>query len=116
MDDTLERQRAVLAFPRRLDGLIKEIWTLQPRFEQRSGARPFRLLEHPRFRAGYDFLVIRARGGDAPEELAEWWRCFQAAGDEERAGMLKPAGEGAGKPRRRRRRKPAAQPAAADAG
>jgi poly(A) polymerase len=65
MDAVLDRQRDALAFPRRFDGTIKEIWALQSRFEQRSGARPYRLLDHPRFRAGYDFLLIRARGGDA---------------------------------------------------
>ena len=106
MDDTLERQRTVRAFPRRLDGTIKEIWTLQPRFEQRSGGRPARLLEHPRFRAGYDFLGLRARGGDTPEELASWWARFQQADETERAGMLLPAGEGVTKRRRRRKRKP----------
>jgi poly(A) polymerase len=118
MDETLERQRSVLAFPRRHDGVIKEIWSLQGRFEQRSGARPARLLTHPRFRAGYDFLLIRARGGDAPEELAQWWTAFQGASEAERAEMLLPAGQGAEKrrPRRRRGRKPAASAASPAAG
>ncbi|MDD3529192.1 MAG: polynucleotide adenylyltransferase PcnB [Gallionellaceae bacterium] len=107
MDDTLERQRAALAFPRRLDGMIKEIWALQTRFEQRSGARPFRLLAHPRLRAGYDFLLLRARGGDAPAELAEWWERFQDAGEDARRAMLLPAEAGSSKRRRRPRRKPA---------
>ncbi len=105
MDETLERQRKVLAFPRRFDGMIKEIWSLQPRFEQRSGTRPYRLLSHPRYRAGYDFLLIRARGGDAPQELADWWTAFQDADEHARARMLLPAtGEGARKRRRRKRR------------
>ena len=117
MDDVLDRQRGALAFPRRFDGAIKEIWSLQARFEQRSGARPYRLLAHPRFRAGYDFLLIRARGGDAPRELADWWTRFPQADDDERAAMLlkAPAGEAKRKPRRRR--KAAGSPAgAADAG
>jgi poly(A) polymerase len=105
MDDTLERQRAVLAFPRRLDGMIKEIWALQPRFEQRSGARPFRLLTHPRFRAGYDFLLLRAHGGDAAGELADWWTRFQDATENERSGMLVESTGTAGKRRRPRRRR-----------
>lgn len=109
MDDTLERQRDVLAFPRRLDGMIKEIWALQPRFEQRSGARPLRLLAHPRFRAGYDFLRLRARGGDAPKELADWWERFPDAGEAERNAMLMPSTEGGAK---RRRRRPKRHPAA----
>ncbi|NTV94244.1 MAG: polynucleotide adenylyltransferase PcnB [Thiobacillus sp.] len=116
MDDTLERQRVALAFPRRLDGMIKEIWTLQGRFTQRSGSRPFRLLAHPRFRAGYDFLLLRGHGGDAPAELAEWWGRFQNASDEERDGMLKPVSEGgASKRKRRPRRKPSAADAGGDA-
>lgn len=106
MDDTLERQRKVLAFPRRLDGTIKEIWSLQQRFEQRSGSRPFRLLAHPRFRAGFDFLRLRARGEDAPDELPDWWERFQDADEEKRAAMLLPAVSGTSKRRKRRSRKP----------
>jgi poly(A) polymerase len=106
MDDTLERQRERLwPFPRRMDGMIKEIWALQPRFEQRSGARPFRLLTHPRFRAGYDFLLLRARGGDAAEELADWWTRFQDAPEHERSDMLVESDRTAGKRRRPRRRR-----------
>jgi poly(A) polymerase len=122
MDETLERQREVLAFPRRFDGMIKEIWSLQPRFEQRSGMRPYRLLNHPRYRAGYDFLAIRARGGDAPQELAEWWSRFQDADEHTRAEMLLPATGESGRKRRRRRRRareagtPAAVLAEAQAG
>jgi poly(A) polymerase len=110
MDAVLERQRDSLAFPRRFDGTIKEIWALQSRFEQRAGARPHRLLAHPRFRAGYDFLLIRARGGDAPTELADWWARFPNADEAERKAMqAEIAGESTGKSprkRRRRRRKP----------
>jgi poly(A) polymerase len=106
MDTALERQRRALAFPRRFDGMIKEIWSLQGRFEQRSGARPFRLLSHPRLSAGYDFLLIRAESGDADQELADWWGRFQDAGEAERAQMLLPAQGGDAKRKRRRRRKP----------
>lgn len=104
MDAVLERQRDALAFPRRFDGTIKEIWALQSRFDQRSGARPYRLLDHPRFRAGFDFLLIRAQGGDAAPELAEWWTQFQDADDAERARLLQPAQPGEAKRKRRRRR------------
>ena len=103
MDAVLERQRVALAFPRRFDGTIKEIWALQSRFDQRSGARPYRLLEHPRFRAGYDFLLIRARGGDAEQALADWWTRFQDADADEQARMLLPTRPGDTKRKRRRR-------------
>jgi poly(A) polymerase len=108
MDTVLERQRSALAFPRRFDGTIKEIWSLQGRLTQRSGSKPFRLLGHPRFRAGYDFLLIRAQGGDAETELADWWTRFQDADENERAGMLvtSTGGESKRKRRRRPRRKP----------
>ncbi len=103
MDSVLEGQRRVLAFPRRFDGTIKEIWSLQNRFEQRNGARPFRLLAHPRFRAGFDFLLIRAKGGDVEQELADWWTRFPDASDSERESMLMQPQAGTAKPKRRRR-------------
>jgi len=87
--------------PRRFEATIKEIWSLQPRFEQRAGSRPFRLLEHPRFRAAYDFLLLRADAGEAPQALADWWTRFQDAGPDEREAMLKP--DEAPKKRRRSR-------------
>jgi poly(A) polymerase len=106
MDEVLEAQRELLAIPRRFDGMIKEIWALQPRFEQRSGSRPFRLMEHPRFRAGYDFLLIRAESGEVPQELGDWWTEFQDADEAARKAMLVADSGPKGK-RRRRRRKPA---------
>ena len=109
MDEVLERQREQLAIPRRYDAVMKEIWLMQPRFEQRSGQRPFRLLEQPRFRAAYDFLLLRCESGEAEAQLGLWWDEFQDASDARRAEMLQPeSGGGAGKKRRRRRKKPAA--------
>ena len=108
MEDTLGQQRARLAVPRRLDGMMKEIWSLQPRFEQRSGSRPFRLLGHPRFRAGYDFLLLRAESGEVPMELADWWTEFQAADEAQRATMLIASVVTEQPKRRRRRKKPSA--------
>lgn len=109
MDAALDRQRERLAVPRRLDGTMKEIWTLQPRFEQRSGSRPYRLLPHPRFRAGYDFLLLRGQSGEVAQELCDWWTDFQDVSDDARAEMLLP--EPANQPKRKRRKrgpKPAA--------
>lgn len=103
MDDVLDKQTDSLAIPRRLTATMKEIWSLQPRFENRSGKRPFALLEHPRLRAAYDFLVLRAESGEAPGELAEWWRRFIEGTPEERAELLLPAAPGEKKRRRRRR-------------
>ncbi len=107
MDEVLDRQREQLAIPRRYDAIMKELWLLQPRFEQRSGQRPYRVLELPRFRAAYDFLLLRCESGEADPELGLWWDEFQDASDERRAEMLLPA-EGPAKKRRRRRKKPGA--------
>jgi poly(A) polymerase len=105
MDEVLDAQRSQLAIPRRYDGMMKEIWGLQPRFEQRGGQRPYRLLEHPRFRAAYDFLLLRAESGEVAAELGDWWTRFQDADEETRATMLI-ADSGPRPRRRRRRRKP----------
>jgi poly(A) polymerase len=108
MDEVLERQRKQLAIPRRHDAAMKELWLLQPRFEQRAGQRPFRLLEQLRFRAAYDFLLLRCESGEADVELGEWWTEFQDASEVRRAEMLVPDSPGgAQKKRRRRRKKPA---------
>ncbi len=101
MDRVLGQQAEQIAVPRRFEATIKEIWSLQPRFEQRAGSRPFRLLEHPRFRAAYDFLLLRAEAGEAPQALADWWTRFEDATPDEREAMLKP--EEAPKKRRRSR-------------
>jgi poly(A) polymerase len=102
MDVVLEQQAEKLALTRRITGDIKDIWALQPRFEKRSGKTAVRLLDQPRFRAGYDFLLLRARSGEVAMELAEWWTQFQDADDETRLAMLLPDAK---KKRRRAPRK-----------
>ncbi|MGH8506580.1 MAG: polynucleotide adenylyltransferase PcnB [Stenotrophobium sp.] len=62
-----------VAIPKRCSLPMREIWQLQPRFEIRKGGQARRLLTHPRFRAAYDFLLLRAQAGEAPQELADWW-------------------------------------------
>jgi poly(A) polymerase len=101
MDEVLDQQAEKLAITKRIAADIKDIWLLQPRFEKRGGRAPFRLIEQPRFRAAWDFLVLRAESGEAPTELADWWRDFQDADHEEREQMLLPDAD---KKRRRRSR------------
>jgi poly(A) polymerase len=103
MERIVDAQREKLAIPHRFTADMKEIWGLQPRLLQRSGRRPYRLLEHPRFRAGYDFLLLRCASGEMAPEIGEWWTRFQHAGEAERAGML--VQEGAPGRRRRRRKR-----------
>jgi poly(A) polymerase len=110
MDEVLDTQAEKLAITRKLTATMREVWNLQPRFEVRSGARPYRVLESPRFRMAYDFLALRAASGEVPAELEAWWRAFQAADAESRKAMLLPD-TGPRKRRRRRRRKAPASPA-----
>ena len=104
MDTVLAQQAKKIAIPRRFEATIKEIWSLQPRFEQRSGTRPARHTEHPRFRAAYDFLVLRGESGEVPQALVDWWTNFQEASDDAREAMLK-TDEAPKKRRRSRSRK-----------
>ena len=110
MDKVLHAQAERIAIPRRFEATIKEIWSLQPRFEQRAGTRPVRLTEHPRFRAAYDFLALRGESGEAPQALVDWWTRFQEASEHERESMLK-ADEAPKKRRRTRSRKRRAESA-----
>jgi len=107
MDEVLDAQCEKLAITRRLTATMREVWTMQPRFEYRSGQRAFRLLESPRFRMGYDFLALRAASGEVPADLEAWWRAFQSGDLETRRAMLLPE-TGPKKRRRRRRGKKAA--------
>jgi poly(A) polymerase len=111
MDEVLDTQCAKLAITRKLTATMREVWAMQPRFEQRSGNRAYRLLEAPRFRMAYDFLALRAASGEVPADLEEWWRAFQSADAESRKAMLLPDSG----PRKRRRRRRKKRPAAAAA-
>ena len=108
MDEVLGKQKARLAIPHRHDAVMKEIWLMQLRLEQRAGQRPFRLLEQPRFRAGFDFLLLRCASGEVDDELGLWWDEFQNVSAERRAEMLQPERAGDKKRRRKPRRKPEA--------
>ncbi len=114
MDEVLDTQCATLAITRRLTATMREIWAMQPRFEQRSGTRAYRLLEAPRFRMAYDFLALRAASGEVSADLEEWWRAFQGADADSRKAMLLPD-TGPRKRRRRRRKKPPGAAAAPEA-
>jgi poly(A) polymerase len=73
---------------------MREIWSMQPRFDRRTGNAPFALVEQPRFRAGFDFLRLRAAAGEADEALATWWEEFSSTADEiERRALLESARE-----------------------
>ncbi len=73
---------------------MRDIWAMQPRFERRTGKSPYKLLEHPRLRAGYDFLLLRCESGELDAELGEWWTAFMEADGPGREELLarKPSG------------------------
>ena len=67
---------------------MREIWMMQPRFEKRVGSTPFSLAEQPRFRAGFDFLRLRADVQEVDERLADWWQEFSLADDASREDLV----------------------------
>lgn len=76
-DIVISRQTRTIAVPRRFTRLARDIWQLQLRLARQTNRRPRRFLEHPCFRAAYDFLLLRAESGEGVEELADWWTRFQ---------------------------------------
>lgn len=80
-EEVLARAIARVSIPKRFSLPMREIWQMQPRFEQRHANRAKRLMAHPRFRAAYDFLLLRALCGEAPQDLADWWTQAQVGVD-----------------------------------
>jgi poly(A) polymerase len=98
---------------------MREIWMMQPRFEKRVGSTPFGLVEQPRFRAGFDFLRLRADIEEVDIRLADWWQEFSMASDSEREDLVQAAkveqqASQAAKPRVRRAPRPEGAPAPAE--
>src|SRR5690606_25138202 len=95
---------STIALPRRFTQVSREIWSLQARLKHRRGNRPMRLLSHPRFRAGYDFLLMRKEAGEDVGELVDWWTDFieknsHLVAEPSYTANIKPR-----RPRKRRRR------------
>ncbi len=119
-DQVIAQQQRRVSIPKRFTVPMTEVIALQPRFERRDGRRALRLIDHPRFRAAYDFLLLRAAAGDADPALAEWWTEIQTQTPEQRIASVEQnldgasrsgapkTGSSAGSKRRRRRRRPAA--------
>lgn len=106
--DVISEQVQRVAVPKRYTLVTRDIWMIQPRLEQRFSKRPLKLLEHPKFRAGYDFLLLRSESGETLTELAQWWTDFQEVDEAVRLKMISsvPSNSNKRKPRRNRRRKP----------
>ncbi len=97
------RQVQATSIPKRFSGPMKEIWELQLRLPRRQGKRALATMEHPRFRAAYDFLLVREASGDTEPGLGKWWTDFQAADTRGRERLLSELASTGPKPRRRRR-------------
>lgn len=103
MDDVLDMQTEKLAIHKRFSADMREIWGLQARLEKRSGRSPLKLVEHQRFRAGYDFLLLRCESGELDPAIGAWWTAFLEGSGAEREALLSQGGR-ASAPRKRRRR------------
>ncbi|MYM23466.1 polynucleotide adenylyltransferase PcnB [Duganella sp. FT135W] len=106
-DDVLDSQTEKLALQRKIGSDMRDIWAMQPRFERRTGKAPHKLLEHQRFRAGYDFLLLRCASGEIDAEIGEWWTDFYESDEASREDLIssasQPAGSGAGGAAKRKR-------------
>jgi poly(A) polymerase len=116
-DEVLESQTEKLAIQRKIGSDMRDIWAMQPRFERRNGKNPYKLLEHLRFRAGYDFLLLRCASGEIDRELGDWWTAFYEGDESMRAELVSAASSGGKKkkPAARRTRAAALDDAPADA-
>jgi len=111
LSEIIPEQQQSIAIPKRFQGVMKDIWILQDKLARREGKRAFKTFEHPKFRAGYDFLLLRAEIENTPDliELAQWWTDFQTVSNDARMQMIKGIKISPGSKRRtpRKRKKPA---------
>jgi len=111
--EVISRQIQHTAIPKRFTQSAREIWELQARLPMRSGKRAERLVEHPRFRAAYDFLLMREQAGEDHQGLGKWWTTYQQkdeAGRQEMVDKLQRSSPGRKPNRNRRRRGPSKAP------
>ena len=101
--EAIAAQRATISIPRRFSSFVHDIWHLQGRLEARRPKHISPALHHPRFRAAFDFLLLRAEAGFIDPRLTDWWAEIQEAAGERRDAMVKELGGGATGRRRRRR-------------
>lgn len=104
-NDVLAVQLKRISIPKRFTYVMREIWEMQGRLDNRNGKRAYRLLEQKRFRAAYDFLVLREDAGVDLGGIGQWWTDFQDANEEQRETMIQSLQRPAGAKRRRRPRK-----------
>ena len=87
-NEAIGNQIPITAIPRKFTLAMREIWSLQLMLTRRGGSRAQRLMEHPRFRAAYDFVLLREQTGEDLNGLGHWWTIYQEANQEERQAMI----------------------------
>ena len=102
----IQEQNYIAAIPKRFSTTMREIWALQFSLQRIQGKRPFRTFEHPRFRAAYDFLLLREESGECPAEFGQWWTDFQQHSTSQREAMLDETNSKTRRPRKRSSRHP----------
>ena len=88
MDQVLKRQQRITAIPRKFHSYIKDIWVLQLKLHSRIGKQPYKTLKHPRFRAAYDFMLIREKASNEIKGLGKWWTDFQRNDDDLKKSLI----------------------------
>jgi poly(A) polymerase len=86
--EAIIKQVQSTAFPKYIGMALRDVWGLQAKFLHRNGNRAYKLLEHPKFRAAYDFLLLRAETGGADKALADWWTEFHSVDAAKQKKML----------------------------
>ena len=89
MDRIIREQQTLTAVPRKFHGYIKDIWSLQLKLETRLGHQPYKILNHPRFRAAYDFLLLREEAAEDTQGMGDWWTQFQKVNRPGKIELLK---------------------------
>ena len=89
MDRIIREQQVLTAVPRKFHGYIKDIWSLQLKLETRLGHQPYKILNHPRFRAAYDFLLLREEAARDTQGMGNWWTQFQQINRSGKIELLK---------------------------
>ena len=88
MDGVLREQQKLTAVPRKFSSYIKDIWVLQLKLHSRIASQPYKTLRHPRFRAAYDFLLVREKAAGDKNGLGKWWTDFQKDDDSLRGTII----------------------------
>ncbi len=100
--NVLAKQQLIISIPRRFSSPMREIWELQFRLPARHGRKPEALVAHKRFRAAYDFLLLREQAGEKLDGLGDWWTRYQDSDESQRQAMHQQSKDTT--PRRRSRR------------